>query len=36
MDRVSEEVSHDLRFRRFSPEGVFFQLPFLTKKTKVP
>ena len=35
MDRVSEVVSHDLRFRRFSPEGVSFQLPFLTKKTKV-
>ena len=35
MDRVSEVVSHDLRVRRFSPEGVSFQLPFLTKKTKV-
>ena len=33
MDRVSVVVSHDLRFRRFSPEGVSFQLPFLTKKT---
>ena len=34
-NRVSEVVSHDLRFRRFSPEGVSFQLPFLIKKTKV-
>ena len=33
MDRVSEVVSHDLRVRRFSPEGVSFQLPFLTKIT---
>ena len=28
MDRVSEVVSHDLRVRCFSPEGVSFQLPF--------
>ena len=35
MDRVSEVVSHDLRFRCFSLEGVSFQLSFLTKKTKV-
>ena len=35
MDTVSEVVSHDRRFRCFSPEGVSFQLPFLNKKTKV-
>ena len=35
MDRVSEVVAHDLRFRQFSPEGVSFQLPELIKKTKV-
>ena len=36
VDRVSEVhlTAHDLRFRQFSPEGVF-QLPQLTKKTKV-
>ena len=32
MERVSEVVSHDLRYRRFNPEGVTFALPDLTKK----
>ena len=29
MERVSEVVSHDLRYRRFHPEGVTFALPDL-------
>ena len=34
MERVSEVVSHDLRYRRFHPEGVTFALPDLTKKSR--
>lgn len=34
MERVSEVVSHDLRYRRFIPEGVTFALPHLTKKSR--
>ena len=34
MKRVSEVVSHDLRYRRFIPEGVTFALPDLTKKSR--
>ena len=34
MERVSEVVSHDLRYRRFIPEGVTFALPDLTKKSR--
>ena len=33
MERVSEVVSHDLRYRCFIPEGVTFALPDLTKKS---
>ena len=35
MERVSEIVSHDLRYRRYIPEGVTFQLPGLAKKSSV-
>ncbi|PFX27543.1 hypothetical protein AWC38_SpisGene7776 [Stylophora pistillata] len=35
MERVSEIVSHDLRYRRYLPKGVSFQLPDLTKKSSV-
>ncbi|KAK2564249.1 hypothetical protein P5673_012496 [Acropora cervicornis] len=34
MERVSEVISHDLRYRRFIPEGVTFALPDLTKKSR--
>jgi len=34
MERVSEVVSHDLRYRRYIPEGVTFALPDLTKKSR--
>ena len=34
MERVSEVVAHDLRYRRFHPEGVTFALPDLTKKSR--
>ena len=34
MERVSEVVAHDLRYRRFYPEGVTFSLPDLTKKSR--
>ena len=34
MERVSEVVSPDLRYRRFHPEGVTFALPDLTKKSR--
>lgn len=34
MERVSEVVSHDLRYRCFIPEGVTFALPDLTKKSR--
>ena len=34
MERVSEIVAHDLRFWRFLPEGVVFQLPNLVKKSR--
>ena len=34
MERVSEVVSHDLRYRRFVPERVTFALPDLTKKSR--
>ena len=34
MERVSEVVSHDLRYRRFVPEGVTFALPDLRKKSR--
>ena len=34
LERVSEIVAHDLRFRRFLPEGVVFDLPDLTKKSR--
>jgi hypothetical protein len=30
-ERGSELIAHDLRFRRFHPEGVSFNLPELTK-----
>ena len=33
MERVSEVVSHDLRYRRFHPEGVTFAHSDLTKKS---
>ena len=32
MERVSEIVAHDLRFRSFLPEGVVLELPELVKK----
>ena len=35
IERVSEVVAHDLRYRRYSPEGVTFELPVLTKKSRV-
>ena len=35
MERVSEVVTHDLRYRYFSPEEVTFQLTELTKKSRV-
>ena len=34
LERVSKIVAHDLRFRRFLPEGVVFDLPDLTKKSR--
>ena len=34
MERASEIVAHDLRFRRFLPEGVVFELPELVKKSR--
>ena len=34
LERVSEVVAHDLRFRRFLPEGVVFELPDLVKKSR--
>ena len=34
MERVSEIVAHDLRFRRFLPEGVVFELPEFVKKSR--
>jgi len=34
MERVSEVVSHDLRYRREMPEGVTFALSVLTKKSR--
>ena len=34
MERVSEVVSHDLRYRRFVPEGVTFALSDLLKKSR--
>lgn len=34
LERVSEVVAHDLRFRRFLPEGVVFELPELVKKSR--
>ena len=34
-DRSSELAALDLRFRRFYPEGVVFNLPSLTKSVKV-
>ena len=34
MERVSEVVAHDLRFRRFLREGVVFELPDLVKKSR--
>ena len=35
MERESEVIAHDLRYRQFSPEGVIFHLPELTKKSRV-
>ena len=35
MERVSEVIAHDLRYRQFSPEGVIFHLFELTKKSRV-
>ena len=35
MERVSEVVAHDLRYRCYIPEGVTFQLSVLTKKSRV-
>ena len=35
MERVSEVIAHDLRYRRYSRDGVTFHLPELTKKSKV-
>lgn len=34
MERVSEIVAHDLRYRRFTPDEVVFDLPELTKKSR--
>ena len=34
MERVSEVVAHDLRFRRFLPEAVVFELPDLVKNSR--
>ena len=34
-DRGSELAAHDLRFRKFHPEGVEFNLPELTKSVRV-
>ena len=34
-ERGSELIAHDLRFRRFHPEGVSFNLPELTKGVRV-
>ena len=34
MERAFEVVSHDLRYKRFAPEGVTFALPDLTKKSR--
>lgn len=34
-DRGSELAAHDLRFRKFLPEGVEFNLPDLTKSVRV-
>ena len=34
-ERGSELIAHDLRFRRFHPEGVSFNLPELTKEVRV-
>ena len=34
-ERGSELVAHDLRFKRFHPEGVSFNLPELTKGVRV-
>ena len=34
-ERGSELVAHDLRFKRFHPEGVSFNLPELTKSVRV-
>jgi hypothetical protein len=34
-ERGSELIAHDLRFRRFHPEGVSFNLPELTKRVRV-
>ena len=33
MERVSEVVSHDFKYRLFHPEGVTFALPDLTNKS---
>ena len=34
-ERGSELMAHDLRYRRFHPEGVSFNLPELTKGVRV-
>ena len=35
MERVSEVIAHDLRYRQILPEGVIFHLSELTKKSRV-
>ena len=35
MERVSEVIAHDLRYRQILPEGVIFHLPELTKKSRI-
>ena len=35
IERVSEVIAHDLRYRHYSQDGVMFHLPELTKKSKV-
>jgi len=34
-DRSSELAAHDLKFRKFHPEGVEFNLPELTKSVRL-
>ena len=35
IERVSEVIAHDLRYRHYSQDGVMFHLPELTNKSKV-